>query len=162
MLAAHVTTSVGWMGAVGVFLALAITGLTSGDQATVRGAYVAMETATTYVIVPLAVASLVTGAVQSLGTSWGLFRHYWVVAKLVVSVVATVVLALQLSTISKLADAASSGPLGSDELHADRTSMVLHAGVGLLVLLVPLVLSIFKPRGVTPLGRRKEQAAALA
>ena len=99
---------------------------------------------------------------QSLGTTWGLFRHYWVVVKLVVSTVATVVLLLQVTTIDRLADAAARGPLAGDELRADRTSMVVHAGIGLLVLAVPMVLSIFKPRGVTPFGRRKERAAALA
>ncbi len=150
------------MGAVGVFLALAVVGLTSGDQATVRGSYVAMDAATQYVIVPLALASLATGIVQSLGTTWGLFRHYWVLVKLVVSTVATVVLLLQVTTIDRLADAAARGPLARDELRPDRTSMVVHAGIGLLVLAVPMVLSIFKPRGVTPFGRNKERPAALA
>ena len=46
------------------------------------------------VIVPLALAALVTGVVSALGTTWGLLRHYWVVTKLVVVVIATVVLLL--------------------------------------------------------------------
>ncbi len=155
----HVMTSVGWMGAVGVFLSLAIAGLGSDDHATVRSSYVAMDTATRYVIVPLAIAAVVTGVVQSLGTTWGLVRHYWVVLKLVISVLAAVVLLLQVSTISRLADSAR-GRLGAEQLQGDRASMVLHAGVGLVVLTVPMALSIFKPRGVTPLGRKKEPVAA--
>ncbi|HEU5098981.1 MAG TPA: hypothetical protein VFU22_08180, partial [Roseiflexaceae bacterium] len=39
VLTAHVTFSVGWPGAVVVFLALAVVGLTSQDAQTVRGAY---------------------------------------------------------------------------------------------------------------------------
>ena len=42
-LTAHVTSSIGWIGAVGVFLALAIIGLTSPDDQTVRRAYLVME-----------------------------------------------------------------------------------------------------------------------
>jgi hypothetical protein len=75
---AHVTTTVGWLGAVVVFLALAVVGLTSQDAQTVRGAYLVMAPAAWFVLVPLAFASLLTGIVQSLGTEWGVFRHYWV------------------------------------------------------------------------------------
>ena len=39
MLTAHVTSSVGWLGAVAVSFALAVAGLTSQDAQTVRGAY---------------------------------------------------------------------------------------------------------------------------
>jgi len=33
---------------------------------------------------------------------------------------------------------------------------VVHAGGGLLVLLVPMILSVYKPRGMTRYGRRKQ------
>ncbi|MFE3559240.1 hypothetical protein ACFXKW_30930 [Streptomyces sp. NPDC059193] len=72
----HVTASVGWLGAVAAFLALAVAGLTSGASQTVRGAYLAMDVIGWYVIVPFSVASLLTGVVQSFGTVWGLLRHY--------------------------------------------------------------------------------------
>jgi hypothetical protein len=78
----HVTSSVGWVGAVMAFLALALIGLTSGEETTVRGAYLVMAPATWFVLVPLAHASLLSGIALSLGTTWGLFRHYWVVLKL--------------------------------------------------------------------------------
>ncbi len=42
-LTAHVTSSVGWLGAVGAFLALAVAGLTSQDTQMVRATYLAME-----------------------------------------------------------------------------------------------------------------------
>jgi hypothetical protein len=50
----HVTSSVGWVGAVFVFLALAVIGLTSDDEVTVRGAYLVMAPAAWFVLVPLA------------------------------------------------------------------------------------------------------------
>ncbi len=85
VLTAHVTTTVGWLGAVVVFLALVVVGLTSQGAQTVRGAYLVMEPAAWWVLVPLAFASLLTGIVQSLGTTWGLFRHYWVLFKLLIT-----------------------------------------------------------------------------
>lgn len=91
-LTTHVTTSVGWFGAVASFLVLALAGLNSGNAVTVRSAYVAMELTGWFIIVPLCFVSLPTGLVMSLGTPWGLFRHYWVVAKLTISVIATILL----------------------------------------------------------------------
>ena len=91
-LMAHVTSSVGWMGAVVAFLALAVVGSTSEDAQMVRGAYLVMEPAAWWVLVPFAFASLLTGLLMSLGTTWGLFRHYWVLFKLLINLFATVVL----------------------------------------------------------------------
>ena len=60
------------------------------------------------VLVPLSVASLLSGLVQALGTAWGLFRHYWVLIKLMLTVVATAVLLAYVSTLRLFADAARS------------------------------------------------------
>jgi uncharacterized membrane protein len=59
-----------------------------------------------FVIVPLALAALLTGLVMALGTPWGLFRHYWVLIALALTIVATVVLVLHMPTVSSVADAA--------------------------------------------------------
>src|SRR5687768_18623377 len=91
-LTTHVTSSVGWLGSVAAFLALAIAGISSLDAQTVRAAYLAMHVITWFVIIPFCLAALVTGLVQSLGTTWGLFRHYWVVTKLLLTVLATIIL----------------------------------------------------------------------
>jgi uncharacterized membrane protein len=154
-LTAHVASSVGWLGAVAVFLALAVVGLTSQDAETVRGAYRVMEPAAWYVLVPLAFASLVTGLAQSLGTSWGLFRHYWVLFKLLINVVATIVLLVYTQTLSSLADVAadSSTDLGM----VRNASPLLHAALALLLLLVATTLAVYKPRGMTPYGQRKQR-----
>ena len=93
-LTAHVTSSVGWLGAVGGFLALAIAGLIGRDELTVRSVYLATELTTWVVIVPLAFASLLTGLIVALGTPWGLFRHYWVFVKFMLTILATTLLLL--------------------------------------------------------------------
>ncbi len=157
MLTAHVVLSVGWLGAVAVFLALAVAGLTSQDTQMVPGAYLAMELATRFVIVPLALASLLTGLVQALGTRWGLFRHYWVLVKFLLTVFATIVLLLQVEPISYIAGVAAETTLSSADLRELRSSLVVHAGGGLIVLLATTILSVYKPRGATRYGRRKQQ-----
>lgn len=152
-LTVHVASSVGWVGAVVVFLALAHIGLTSTDAQTVRGAYAVMEPAAWLVLVPLAVASLFTGIVQSLGTAWGLFRHYWVVFKLLITVFATVILLMYMPTFRFLAGVARDPNVGLDVVR--NASPQLHAILALLVLLVATVLAVYKPRGVTSYGRRR-------
>lgn len=155
-LTTHVTLSVGWLGAVAAFLALAVAGLTSTDDQTVRAAYLAMEITGRYVLVPLSLISLVTGLVQSLGTSWGLFRHYWVLTKLALSAFATGVLLAYMQTLDYLAGVAAQPATPSDGV-LPSASPVLHAAGALLVLLAAVTLSVYKPRGLTRYGWRRQQ-----
>ena len=154
-LTAHVTASVGWLGAVAGFLALSVVGLTSDDAETVRGAYLVMEPAAWFVLVPLAFASLLTGLVQALGTTWGLVRHYWVLFKLLINVFATAVLLMYMETFSLMADAAAdpSTDLGT----VRNASPALHAVAAALLLLAATTLAVYKPRGMTRYGRRKQR-----
>jgi hypothetical protein len=154
-LTAHVVASVGWLGTIIAFLALAVVGVTSEDAELVRAVYLAAEPLTWFVIVPLALASLLTGLVQSLGTTWGLFRHYWVLFKLFINVFATVVLLLYTRTVSSLAGVAAESRVDLDELQGP--TFVLHSGAALLLLLAATVLAVYKPRGITRYGRRKQR-----
>lgn len=156
-LTAHVTSSVGWLGAVAAFLALAVAGLSSGDAQLVRAAYLAMELTGWFVIVPLSLASLLTGLVQSFGTTWGLFRHYWVVAKLGISVLATAVLLVHMQPIGHMADAVRAATLVRGELGGLRVQLIADAGAALVVLLIATALSVYKPRGLTPHGLSVQQ-----
>jgi hypothetical protein len=156
-LTAHVTSSVGWLGAVACFLGLSVVGLTSQDAQTVRAVYLVMQPTAWFVLVPLSLASLFTGLVQSLGTKWGLFRHYWVLFKLLMNVFATIVLLMYMQTLDYFAKLAAETTLSSGGLSGLRSpSPVLHAGLALLLLLVATVLAVYKPQGLTPYGWRKE------
>lgn len=156
-LTAHITASLSWLGAVAAFLALAVTGLTSASPETVRGSYLAMAVVGWSVIVPLAVASLLTGVVQSLGTVWGLVRHYWVIAKLLITVLATLLLLVHMQPVGHLADAAARAALAGGELQGMRIQLIADAAAALLVLLAAAALSVFKPRGMTRYGRRRQR-----
>jgi hypothetical protein len=157
-LTAHVAASVGWLGAVLASLALGIAGLALQDPEMVRAVYLTLEPIGWFVLVPLSFASLLTGLVQSLGTRWGLFRHYWVVAKLLMNVFATVVVLLYMQTLGYLADVASAMPSTSDAVAGLRSpGVVLHAGGALGLLLGATALSVYKPRGLTRYGQRKQR-----
>jgi hypothetical protein len=70
-LTTHITLSVGWIGAVLAYLVLVVAAMTRADAQTLRAAWLAMELIGWYLIVPLALASLLTGLVMSLDTTLG-------------------------------------------------------------------------------------------
>lgn len=155
-LTVHITVSIGWIGAVVAFLALVIAAMASAEERTLRAAWLAMEVTGRLAIVPLAGASLVTGLVMALGTKWGLLRHYWVLLSLGLTILATAVLLLNMATVSAHAALAAEGDAADvGALRAGLPSELLHAGLGLVVLLVVQVLNVYKPRGMTRYGRRK-------
>lgn len=158
-LTAHITSSVGWLGAVAAFLVLSIAGLTRHDAELVRGVYLAMELIGWFMIVPLSAAALLTGVVQALGTKWGLFQHYWVVIKFLLTVFATIALLLhQFTAVAGAARRASAAAPGTfPDVGGLGVQLVGDAGVALFVLLVITTLSVFKPWGKTPYGRRRQQ-----
>jgi hypothetical protein len=153
-LTVHVGSSVGWLGAVAGFLALALTGLDSPDAEKVRASCVAMNVVAWCVILPACLASLVTGLVQSLGTPWGLLRHHWTVAKLFITVVSTAILLVHMRPITLLGGVALHDPGALAGLREVRLQLVAASGGALLALVVSTVLSVYKPRGLTWLGRR--------
>jgi len=150
-----VATAVGWLGAVAAFLVLAVAALIGRDALTVRGACVAMALTAWFAILPLSLASLLTGVIQSLGTPWGLVRHYWVLAKAVLASLATAVLLLKLPAVRDLAQIATASPTLGDDLVSLVRSLAAHAAGGLLVLLATTALGVRKPPGLTPWGARR-------
>jgi hypothetical protein len=153
-LTTHVTSSVGWLGAVASFLVLAIVGVTSQNAQIVRVAYIAMELLTWGVIVPFSSAALLTGIVQSLGTTWGLFRYYWIVAKLALTILATVILLVHTQPIGRVAALAAERVLSSADVHQLRIQLIADAGAAMVALLVATTLSVYKPWGLTSYGRQ--------
>lgn len=156
-LTTHITLSVGWLGAVVAYLALAIVGLTTHDDQMVRAAYLSMEVIGWFVIVPFSLATLLAGLVEALGTPWGLFRHWWVLVKFLLTSGASMILLRHMREVTRMSDIAADMRLSSSDLRTQRIHLVVHAAGGLLVLLTAAVLSIYKPWGMTPYGLRKKQ-----
>jgi hypothetical protein len=159
-LTVHVVCSVGWLGAVVCALVLALAGVLSPSPELVRASYLALDVVGWFVLVPLSVASLGTGVVQSLGTRWGLFRHYWVLMKLAMNLAAVVVLLLYTQTLRYLADLAASLPPGAGLSELRSPSPVLHSALAVILLVFATVLALYKPNGVTRYGQRRQRALA--
>jgi hypothetical protein len=156
VLTAHITTSVGWLGAVVAYLALDAIATVGQHVTNVRAAYFGMEVLILYIIVPLALASVLIGIVNALSSPWGLFQHYWIVVKFVLTLFAITTLLLEVRSVRYLAEIAASG--------ADPRELpgsLPHSIGGLIVLLVTTVLSVYKPRGMTRYSWRKQQKRRL-
>jgi hypothetical protein len=153
-LTVHVVTSVGWVGVVASFLALAIAGLVSAEVQFARASYVAMDFTYPSVVVPLGLASLATGIISSLGTDWGLFRHYWVLVKLLLTVVAVLLMLVHMQPVGNMAAVAAEKTLFDADLAGLRIQLVAYAGAALAALVFVTALSTYKPRGRTGYGAR--------
>jgi hypothetical protein len=128
----------------------------------VRAAYFAMELVGWCVIVPFSLASLLTGLIQSLGTSWGLFRHYWIVAKLLITVFASALLLVHMQVANHMARVVTGTTLAATDFHGMRLQLMGDAIAAIVVLLIATALSLFKPQGLTPFGRRQQGFLATA
>jgi hypothetical protein len=149
-LAIHVNASVGWIGAVAAFAVVAFAGGASASADGGRAAAGAMDIIGWYAIVPLAAVSIASGVVQSLGTSWGLVRHYWIVVKLAATAAATVLLLVHMRLVDRLAAGAAGDPM----LVALRHQLQFDAAAGFAVLVAISIFSFYKPRGITPFAVR--------
>ena len=148
LLAAHLVASLGWVGALAVFLAHAVASVVSRDEQMVRAASIAMGVTAWFVILPFSLFTLATGLAEAFTSAWGVVRHYWIVFKLLLTLVATAVLILKLAPISHLAAAASGVDFNADSMAGLRTSLLLHAIGGLVVLLAAIILAVYKPAGL--------------
>jgi hypothetical protein len=94
--------------------------------------------------------------VQALGSQWGLFQHYWVLAKLLITIVSIPVLLAHMqgtSYLSGLAAETTSTTLFRADLGVLRNELVERAGEALLMLVVATTLAVYKPWGRTKYGR---------
>jgi len=163
ILVVHLASSLGWLGAVAAYFALALKGLNGPADLATRSAYLGVQAVGWRVIVPLGVASIATGVIQALGTPWGLSRHYWVLVKLGISALALGVLLLHMGPTDDLASAATHAVLQPADLAGTRLQLVLDSGAALIVLLAAAALGTYKPRGETPWARhdRSPDSAAV-
>jgi hypothetical protein len=157
VLTAHVTCSAGWLGAIVCYFAISVTAMTSRDPQTIRALYHVMKSVVWLVLLPFDIASLVTGILMGLGTAWGILRHYWVSIKLVLNLVTTAFLLIYTQEIGYFSGIASRMPLSSADMHTLRgADSLAHSVLALVVLLIAMGLAVYKPRGLTQYGRRKQ------
>ncbi|HEV8298963.1 MAG TPA: hypothetical protein VGQ20_16770 [Acidimicrobiales bacterium] len=152
----HVLASVGWFGMAIVVAAAGITAAATGDATLPPVLYRVMADAV-WLTVPMGLVAAATGVVLGVGTTWGLVKHGWVVAKIVIT---TAVLVTDPIVVSRAANRALSSGDAPRPLYG---STIAHC----VMLTVATALSVFKPGGRTPFARRSfvaqrgEQRAAV-
>ncbi len=154
LLTAHIIISVGWLGVVLAKLVLGLAAVTTSAPDVSAALYVSMNVLNV-AFPPVAIATIITGVLLSLGTKWGLLQHYWVVTKLVLTV-GVIATAVQLG--DRLVRQSAGVPdaptvLGMAPVLALLISLAV---VHLLMLGAATVLSVYKPWGKTWFGRREK------
>lgn len=143
----HIFFSVGWVGAVTVFIILAFIGMTTQDEQVLRSTLISMAICTRFVIVPFSFVSLVSGFIQSLVTNLCLLKYYWIILKLIITIVMIGLLILHLEPINFLESLATSPnkiTLNESELVFNLLLKSIAACIGLFLL---TIISIFRPWG---------------
>lgn len=136
-LTVHIVSGVGLLGTVAAVLALNIRAATTGDTALAAATYELLAMFTVLFGIPLSFGALGSGVVLGLGSKWGVVRHGWVAAKLVLLVGVILVGALVLGPGT---DAMRTGDGGA------QTRLVAGSAYDVLALLTATGLSVFKPR----------------
>ena len=148
ILVAHVAVSVGWLGLTVGLLALGLTAFLTHDAATAEAATRAMKVFSDWLVVPVALLSLVSGLALALGTSWGLARHRWVWAKFWLTLITAGLSVFALRPA--IDEAAARGAADID--------LVIAPSVATATYLFVTAISVLKPWGPTRRGRRLRPA----
>jgi hypothetical protein len=153
----HVVVSLGWMGAGLANVVLAMTAGYTSDADVRRVCYQMISVVDTYLVIPGAFAAFVSGVVLSLVTPWGLARYWWVLSKLVLTVVvivySTVGIGVWVETsiaATNLTDVESpvAGPLAYGTLP------------NIVAFLFMTWVSVAKPWGTTPWAKKRRPRRA--
>jgi Predicted integral membrane protein (DUF2269) len=147
VLTAHIIASVGLLGDCAAIVAINIRAATTADPELAASAYELLTMFSLLFGIPLSLTSLLTGVVLGRGTKWGVFRHPWVIAKLVAILSVIVVGAL---VIGPETEAMVAGRGGSEAV------LIGASAYDVLVLALATGLSVFKP------GRARRRRAAVA
>lgn len=148
VLAAHVVAAGAWLGLVAAMLTLGLAARLGGDVPA-RTVYRLMDLIGGSVIPPVAVATLLTGLLLAVLTPWGLARHWWLAAKSVIGPAVIVTAVTLTDTWLHQALTATTPPPGLG------SRLVAASFVHLALLTFAVAISIDKPWGRTPLGRRR-------
>lgn len=149
LLILHLAAMGAWLGIDLVFAVLAGVALTTADPVTLGVAYEAMGWAVSWPMPVAAGLTLGTGVLLSVGTRYGLVRYWWVLVKLVVTVVMTVLVLVPLRPDVDGLAAVSRDLITEGEPYGVPFWLPFPATVGTTLVLLLTVISVFKPWGRT-------------
>ena len=145
VLTLHIVASVGLLGDVLGFVAVAIRAATTADPELAAASYETLAMFSVVFGIPLSFLSLVTGLLLGAGTKWGVLRYRWVTAKLLLLVSVILVGSFVLGPAT---EAMRTGDGGTEGV------VILGAAWDVAALTLATGLSVFKP------GRRRRRRSA--
>ncbi|WP_307125990.1 DUF2269 domain-containing protein [Streptomyces sp. B1I3] len=149
VLVAHVAVSVSWLGLTIGLLALGLAAFLTQDTSLAQAATRSMKIFGDWLVVPVALLSLVSGVVLALGTPWGLARHRWVWTKFWLT---SITAGLSIFSLRPgIDEAAARGAADID--------LVIAPSVATTTYFFITAISVVKPWGLTRRGRRLRTAA---
>jgi len=161
LLVAHIGFSAGWIGLNTALLTLGVVALATSQPATLRAIYVALGWLGISLIAPFSIGSLGTGILIALRGRWGLLRYWWVTVKFIIAIGVTIGanLLLDLRLQSAANRVTAGGTLTASSVGVARYVAVVLPVIQTVLLLTALVLSIYRPWGLTSIGERRRAAA---
>ncbi|TDC45796.1 hypothetical protein E1281_29435 [Actinomadura sp. KC345] len=138
----HVASSVALLGEVWVLVVLNLTATLTSDGALAHAAYRLMGVLVFGGGIPLSMISLASGIALGLGSRWGIARHYWVFAKLLL-LIGVILAGMLLFTPEAMADATAGGASPSGGRQWTQVAVVSAQAA---MLLTATALSVYKPR----------------
>lgn len=158
ILVIHLAGSIGWLGLYAALVVIGIVGLSTSDPVTFRSFFVVDGVLATYLMPVLSLLALVTGIVLAAGTSYGLFRHWWVVVSLVITTLMTA--AVLIFLVAQMRDLAATAAHLPDStimtvMSKDRLKLLIAPTAGFLLLVFLTGTNVHKPWGRIGAGRQK-------
>jgi hypothetical protein len=143
----HIASAGVWLGLDAVMAILVVTSVVTDDDRTRGVAYQALGLVTVWPMTVTGLTCLVTGVVLGLGTKYGLVRYWWVLVKLVLNVVLSVLVLVALRPgIEAVSDRGALLLAGQDVATAVG-DLAFPPIVSPTALMIAVVLSVFKPWG---------------
>lgn len=147
----HVVAALALLGVSTVVLVAGVHAATRGDARDAQAVYSLLRLLTFSLDLPLAAVTLLSGVLLALTSRWGMFRHWWVIAKLAIYgatlVIGLVLIGPSLDTMIDVTEAQRPEESGA------RSTLVVAAAVQVVILSGAATLGVFKPGG-SRLARR--------
>ncbi len=151
LISAHVVMMAIWFGT-----ALSMIGITLSNQNTTNGDQLyainsVMKLLDDYIIIPSANLSLLTGGLLCWLTTWGFFKHYWVIVKWIATVTLIVVGSIWLgpwtNAMTAISDSQRLEALQNSIYLFERKAILVGGIIQTICLLAIIAVSFIKPWG---------------
>jgi len=150
LLTVHIICGVGLLGDVAAVLAVNLRAATTTDPGFASASYELLQMFSVVFGIPLSFGALLTGLTLGLRSKWGVFRHAWVTAKLM--------LLLSVILVGALVIGPATAEMRAGNGDAEAT-LIAAAAWDVLALTTATVLSVFKPGSARSRRRARARVA---